>query len=169
MRVSVHVAWLLLLISLFTNCLPDSAVRQARYPGQQMVVRINLAFAVVQYSKYGSPVHKVEILAGLADNCELAPSGGKQLLEQAAVYRQKLFAEMVAQKLTVPKRCAECHKKTHAHKASEAKGGQNSKIVAASCGHLFHKGCLQTLYEESGCPTCAEPLLVLIRTVKAAQ
>lgn len=102
----------------------------------------------------------------LADTCELALSGGEQKLEEAADHRQKLLVEMIDQGLEVPKECAVCQKLVDAHKASVIPQGSKSRIVVASCCHLFHKGCLRTLHSCALCPVCREPLLLLLQTVK---
>ena len=90
------------------------------------------------------------------------------MLEKAAEYRQELFVEMIDQNVDVPKRCAVRGKKMNGHKASLNEGGQKAKIMDAACGHLCHKGCLQRLQEQEGCPGCQKPLMLLIRAVKSA-
>lgn len=127
------------------------------------------ASVALQYVSCGNPSHKLEVLAALADNCELSPSGGKQELEDAAEYRQKLFVEMIDQSKSVLKQCAVCCKSIQAHKASDTSKGHKSKVVVGICCHLFHKGCLETLHEHKLCPICSDPLMLLIRMVNAAQ
>ncbi len=114
----------------------------------------------------GHPSHKLQVLLGLADNCELAPSGRDHMLEKAAEYRQKLFVEMIDQGLDVPRRCSVCHQPINAHRASGTGERRSSRVLVASCCHLFHMGCLQSMHEHEGCPICTQPLLLLIRTIK---
>ena len=114
---------------------------------------------MLQYVKYLDPSTKLRVLAGLADNCELASPGGEDLLRQAAKYRQELFAEMTDQNMARPGHCAECRKEIDGGKVSEAQAGLKAKIVAATCGHLFHLGCLQDNPDHQKCPTCDESLL----------
>ena len=86
------------------------------------------------------------------------------MLEKAAEYRQELFVEMINQNVDVPVKCAVCRKKMNGHKASVAQAGQKAKIVVAVCGHLLHKGCLQRMQDNEGCPICNEPLLRALRS-----
>lgn len=122
---------------------------------------------LLQYTRY-APTCKLQVLAALADNCELASFGGDEMLERAAEFRQELFVEMIDQNVDVPKRCAVCRKKMNGHKASLNEAGQKAKIMVAACGHLCHSGCLQRLQEDEGCPICREPLMLLLRAIKSA-
>ena len=87
------------------------------------------------------------------------------MLEKAAELR--LFVEMMDQGLRAHKQYAVCRKAINARKASVIRERQSSKVLVASCCHLFHKGCLQAMHESEGCPICSQ-LLLSIRTVKAA-
>lgn len=121
----------------------------------------------LQYTRYTLPKFKLEVLAALADSCELASAGGKEVLERAADYRQELFVEMIDQNVDVHMHCAVCRKKVSGHKASLKDAGHKVKIMALACGHLSHKGCLQRLQNHEGCPVCRKPSLLLLRVLKS--
>ena len=110
--------------------------------------------------------YKLNILLGLANNCELeAAEGDSSLREQAAEYRQQLFVEMIDQDVKVPVVCAGCNQVLHAHEPSECYKGSKVKMLVTPCFHLYHKGCLQEIDEDDGCVSCHQQLGLAKRTL----
>ncbi|KAL3132817.1 hypothetical protein ABBQ38_006743 [Trebouxia sp. C0009 RCD-2024] len=123
----------------------------------------------LQYCRFVRPALKLHVLAGLADNCELAASGGEAFREKAAEYRRDMFAEMTDQSVEIPGKCAECSKKIDGSKASTPHVGLKAKTVVAPCGHLFHFSCLRRKPDHEGCSICNEPLKSVLLALKASE